>query len=171
MGRLRPADVLAGIGGAVLLGSLWLKWYGLDARALIRGGDSKRGALNVLDTFSTPDLSAWQAFSAIDILLAVAALLAIGVPISSALARSPAKPVAFALLASVAGFVAVLLVLFRIVDQPGSNALITVKSGAWIGMAGAVLALVGSSLALADDSTPGATPPQVPRRRVPSTNS
>jgi hypothetical protein len=168
MGRLRPADVLAGIGGVVLLGSLSLSWYGINVGALIRGGSpAGDGVLNVLNTFSTPDITGWQAFSVIDILLALAALLAIGVPVTSALARSPAKPVAFALLATVAGFLAVLLVLYRIVNQPGSNAVVTVKAGAWIGLAGAVLAFAGSWLALADDSTPGAVPPQVPRRPAP----
>ena len=168
MGRLRPADVLAGIGGVVLLASLWLDWYGIDVGALIRGANpAGDGVLSVLNTFSTPELTGWQAFSVVDILLALAALLAIGVPVTSALAHSPAKPVAFALLATVAGALAVLLVLYRIVDQPGSNALVTVKAGAWIGLTGAILAFVGSWLALADDSTPGATPPQVPRRPAP----
>jgi hypothetical protein len=165
--RLRPADVLAGIGGAVLLGSLWLHWYGLDAGALIRGDDSHSTGWTLYAPLGGYGATAWQAFSVIDVLLAIAALLAIGVPVSSVLARSPAMPVAFALLATVGGAIAVLLVLYRIVDQPGSNALVAVKAGAWIGLAGAVITLVGSWLALADDSTPGAVPPQVPRRPAP----
>jgi hypothetical protein len=167
MSRLRPADVLAGVGGIVLLGSLWLKWYAFDAHALVPRNDfSSDGVLNLLNTFS-PDLTAWEAFSVTDVLLALFALLAIGVPLTSALARGPAKPVAFTVLGSVGGVLAVLLVLYRLLDQPGSNALVAVKAGAWIGLAGAVLTLLGSWLAMADDRTPGAAPPQVPRRPAP----
>ena len=168
MNRPRPADVLAGVGGVVLLGSLWLKWYGFDADALVPKGELEGPAKNLVDTaLATADITAWQAFSVTDVLLALFALLAIGVPLTSALARRPAKPVAFTVLGSVGGVLAVLLVLYRLVDQPGSNALVAVKAGAWIGMAGAVLTLVGSWLAMADDRTPGAAPPQVPLRPAP----
>jgi uncharacterized membrane protein len=145
--RMRPADWLAGIGGLVLLVSLWLPWYGADAAALSQ--------------------TAWQAFSELDVLLALLALPAIGVPVSAALSKGPATPVAFALIASCASALAVLLVLFRLIDQPGSNELVTVEYGAWIGLAGAVLAFAGSWLALADEHTKGVAPPQVPVRPAP----
>ena len=88
-----------------------------------------------------PDITAWQAFSEIDVLLALFALPAIGVPISAALSKVPTAPVAFTVISTCASFLAVLLVLFRLLDQPGSNALVAVKYGAWIGLAGALLAL------------------------------
>jgi hypothetical protein len=166
MNRPRPADWLAGIGGVVLLGSLWLNWYGLDVGAL--APEQERGTLGFLNTFTgPPQATAWQAFSVTDILLAIAALLAIGVPLTSALAKTTAKPVAFTVLSSCGGAIAVLLVLYRIVNQPGSNELLAVKAGAWIGLAGAILTLVGSWLAMADETTPGAVPPQVPLRPAP----
>ncbi len=173
MNRLRPGDVVAGIGGVVLLGSLWLKWYGFDPNGLVPTTINGRpGPPLAISRFTgagrlVPDITAWQAFSVIDILLALLALLAIGVPLTSALARGPAKPIAFAVLSSLGGALAVLLVLFRIVDQPGSNALVAVKAGAWIGLAGALITFAGSWLAMADDSTPGAVPPPIPRRPAP----
>jgi hypothetical protein len=160
--RLRPADAVAGAGGVVLLGSLWLKWYGIDPGAFADAGTLVSPALAEI-----PSIDAWQAFSIVDILLALLALLAIGVPLTSAFARGPAKPVAFALLSSVGGALAVLLVLFRIVDQPGSNALVAVEAGAWVGLAGALITFAGSWLALADESTPGAVPPQLSVRAAP----
>jgi hypothetical protein len=159
--RLRPADVLAGIGGAVLLGSLFMKWYGFDASALAPGVAGR------LLSRSVPAVTAWQAFSITDVLLAAVALLGIAIPLVTAVSTSPAKPVALTVITSVAGTLGVLLVLYRIVDQPGDNALVAVETGAWIGLAGAVLTLVGAWLAMADESTPGAVPPQVPRRPAP----
>ena len=168
MSKLRPADWLAGLGGLILLGSLWLKWYGPDFSGLLPKG--ARGAhvlvVNGAQPFA-PDLTAWQAFSVLDVILALIALLAIAVPVVTAFATSPAKPVALSLLASVFCALAALLILYRIVNQPGSNALVAVKPGAWIGFAGALIACAGSWLALADERTPGAAPPQVPLRPAP----
>jgi hypothetical protein len=166
--KLRPADYLAGIGGVILLGSLWLHWYGPDFSGLLPKGE--KGApflvVNGEQPFA-PDLTAWQAFSVLDVILALIALLAIAVPVVTALSNGPAKPVAVSLLSSVFSALAVLLVLYRIVDQPGSNALVAVKPGAWIGFAGALIAFAGSWLALADERTPGAAAPQVPVRPAP----
>jgi hypothetical protein len=156
--RVRPADWLAGIGGLILFVSLWLKWYGIDDSAF---GGVVAGQGNV------PSASAWQALSEIDVLLALIALPAIGVPISAALSKVPTAPVAFTVVATCASFLAVLLVLFRLLDQPGSNELVAVKYGAWIALVGALLAFVGSWLAMADEHTPGAVPPRLPIRPAP----
>jgi hypothetical protein len=162
LSRVRSADWVAGIGGLVLFVSLWLKWYGIDGGALTDGP-----TVAAIGTTPIPSITAWQAFSEIDVLLALFALPAIGVPISAALSKGPAAPVAFTVIASCASFLAVLLVLFRLLDQPGSNELVAVRYGAWIGLAGAVLAFVGSWLAMADEHTPGAVPPQLPVRPAP----
>ena len=69
--------------------------------------------------------------------------------------------------ANTAIFTVVNAVLLRPLPFPNSNELVAVKYGAWIGLAGAVLALVGSWLAMADDTTPGAVPPQLPVRPAP----
>ena len=156
--RVRPADWPAGIGGLILFASLWLHWYGIDPHAF---GGIIAGQGNV------PDVTAWQAFSELDVILALLAIPAIGVPISAALSKGPAVPVAFTVIATTASFLAVLLVLIRLVNQPGSNELVAVKYGAWVGLAGALLALVGSWLAMADEHTPGAVPPQLTVRPAP----
>ncbi len=163
LSRVRSADWVAGIGGLVLFVSLWLHWYGIDASALAPPKGLPSGA----QPFVAPDITAWQAFSEIDVLLALFALPAIGVPLSAALSKVPTAPVAFTVIATTASFFAVLLVLFRLLDQPGSNELVAVKYGAWVGLAGAILALVGSWLAMADEHTPGAVPPQLTVRPAP----
>jgi hypothetical protein len=162
MRRLRPADVLAGIGGLVLFGSLFLTWYG---RVFLTPGE--------LGSSGEPryPVSAWRAFSVIDVVLAAIAVLAIAIPLAVALLpRRVSLPVTLAILTSVAGIVATLLVIFRLIFQPGPNALlafVVVRPGAWVGFAGALLVTAGGWLSLADERTPGAVPPRVPRRPAP----
>ena len=97
LSRVRPADWLAGIGGLVLFGSLWLKWYGIDGGALTDGP-----TIAAIGSTSIPDINAWQAFSEIDVLLALFAIPAIGVPVSAALSKGPATPVAFTVISTCA---------------------------------------------------------------------
>ena len=60
------------------------------------------------------------------------------------------------------GWLGVLLVGFRLLDNPGP-----LRAGAWLALAGALLAWVGSWLSMRDESTPGAAPPDLPRRPAP----
>jgi uncharacterized membrane protein len=161
MGQLRPFDLVAGLGGVMLLVSLFLHWYGIDV-------PEGHPALT-----STADMTAWQAFAVIDVLLAAAALLAIAVPVITAVSRGPAKPVAIAVVATTVCPLALLLVIFRLLDHVGPLEVLglevsfSLRLGAWLGLAGALIAAVGSFGALKDESTPGAEPPEVPRRPAP----
>ena len=70
------------------------------------------------------------------------------------------------MLGSAFGWIAILLVLFRIVDAPVDG--FELRYGAWLALAGAIIAWVGSWLSLRDESTPGAVAPDVPVRPAPS---
>jgi hypothetical protein len=150
---MRRAEPLAGLGGILLLVSLFLPWYG------------EQQAPQNLTVSGGFDPSAWQAFTVIDIVLALLALVAIAVPIVSALSEGPAKPVAIEVIGSAFGWVAVVLVLWRIVDAPADG--LDPRFGIWLGLAGAVIAWVGSWLSLSDESVPGAVAPSVPVRPAP----
>jgi hypothetical protein len=156
MGRLRPVDLVAGAGGLVLLASLFLRWYGVDAGI---------GALEEIPGGDDRGLTGWQSFTAIDVLLALVALLAVAVPLAAAAVRGPALPVALTVIGTVLGALAALLVALRLLIAPGWA--VDLRLGAWVGLAGALLACAGSFLALKDESTPGAVPPDVPRRPAP----
>jgi hypothetical protein len=136
---MRPGEIVAGLGGLVLLVALLMPWYG--------------------------DATAWEAMSVIDILLALAAVVALALPVVSASSKGPAKPIGHAVIATVTSALATLLVLFRLLDDPGP-----LRAGAWLGLAGVLAALAGAWLAMRDESTPGAAPPDVPRRPVPPPN-
>jgi hypothetical protein len=138
---MRRAEPVAGLGGILLLVSLFLPWYGPG------------------------NVTGWQAFAVIDVLLALLALLAIAVPVVSAAASGPAKPIAVAVLASALGWIAVLLVVFRLLELPDGFG--ELRYGAWLALAGALIAWIGSWMSMRDESTPGAVPPDVPRRPAP----
>jgi hypothetical protein len=157
MTRLRPADLGAGAAGAALLVVLFLPWYG------VRGVPARAGWTAYAPLAGNP--SGWQAFGVVDILLAVAAALAIAVVAVTAVAHGPAKPVGSAVIATVAAAIAVLLVLWRLLDPP--HGFYTRHYGVWLGLGVAALMLAASFAALHDERTPGAVPPDVPRRPAP----
>jgi hypothetical protein len=104
--RLTPGDISAGVGGIVLLVSLWLNWYGVSVN--VRGFSASSSA------------SGWEVLTTIDIILFLIALAAIVlVATKAAGALPPDVPVSTVLLAL--GALAVLLVLFRIIDTPAPS--------------------------------------------------
>jgi high-affinity Fe2+/Pb2+ permease len=135
MRRLRGSDLVAAAGAVALLAALFLDWYS--------------GA------------SAWQAFSVLDVVLALLALVPLAVAPLQATRDSPSLPVAFSVLAVVAGALAALLIAYRIVNQPGPNDAVDVQAGAWIGLAAAVVSSGGGWRSMHDEAMPG-----VPRRPV-----
>ena len=136
--RLSQGELIAGIAGLVLLIDLWLKWYGVSVNA---GGLLKNFNVGV-------SANAWQAFSLIDIILFLVALIAIGVAVMRGLNRMPDMPYPPATLVAVAGGIALLLILFRIIDTPvdthGVSGIdVSRKIGVWIGLLAAAAVTYG----------------------------
>jgi hypothetical protein len=128
--RLSTGELIAGISGVVLLIDLWFKWYGVKVSGA--GGALKNFSIGVSAT-------AWQAFGFIDILLFLIALIAIGVAVLRAMDRMPEMPYPAATLVAGAGALALLLIIFRIIDTPvdtgGVSGIdVTRKIGVWIGL-------------------------------------
>ena len=131
MRRLRAAEWIAGAGGAGLLAALWLDWYS--------------------------DTSAWRAFAVLDVALALLALVPLALVVLQATRESPALPSAFSALTFVAGALAALLILYRIIDPPVRG----VETGAWIGLAAAVVAAAGGWRSLGDEAHHGTARPPI----------
>jgi carbon starvation protein CstA len=142
IGRLRDGEWIAGVGGLALLASLFLGWYS--------------GA------------SAWQAFSVLDVVLALLALVPLALVVLQATRESPSLPVAFSVLTTLAGALATLLILYRILNQPGPNDRVAVELGAWIGLAAAAIAAVGGWRSLREEEIPGLPLPPVEELPVPA---
>jgi hypothetical protein len=146
MFRVRTGEIVAGVAGAVLLLSTFLEWYTVRGRA--------------------EGLTAWGAFSFVDLLVALVAVLGIALAASQVIGRGPALPVALGVITTTLGLAATLLVLYRILNQPGPNDVIGVALGAWIGLAASLGVFLGAWLSLSDErSRPADPPPPVPERR------
>jgi hypothetical protein len=117
LSRLRRGELLAAAGGLALLVVMFLDWYSV-------GG---------VDGVRLQGATAWQSFGVLDVILALVALLGILLALFAASQRSPALPAATGVITSAAGMLALLLVLYRILNQPGPNGLVEVKYGAFLG--------------------------------------
>jgi hypothetical protein len=131
--RLRAGEWIAALGGAALLGSLFLPWYAAG----------------------TVESSAWEALAATDILLAVVAAFAVSLFVVTATQRVPAVPIALAGLVTFAGIVGLVLVLVRTAWLPDFAD--SREWGIWLGLAGALAIVIGGWLAMHDErlSKPG----------------
>jgi hypothetical protein len=146
MRRVRIGEIVAGAAGVVLLLSMFLSWYSVNSR-----DDS---------------LSAWAAFSVVDILIALIALLGIALALSEVIGRGPALPVAIGVVTTTLALAGTLLVLYRIINQPGPNDLISVDAGAYVGLLATAGVFLGAWLSLSDERPrPADPPPPEPQRR------
>jgi hypothetical protein len=148
--RLRAGEWLAAAGGILLIVSLFLSWWEVPVDLPAAEIDSTK--------------SAYQALSVIDILLTLIALLAISLPVLQATQDAPNKPVGAAVLTVVAGALAVLLALFRLIDSPIDGA--STVAGPWVALVAAIALTAGAWLSLAAEYVRGLPPDLEPELRA-----
>jgi heme A synthase len=141
MRRVRAGELVAGGAGLVLLAAMFLNWYS------IRGRDDS--------------LTAWSAFSVVDILLAVVALLGIALAVSEVVGRGPSLPVALAVITTTLALAGTLLLAYRIVNQPGPNDVVEVEAGAWLGFVAAIVIASGGWRSMHIEPVAGAPLPPI----------
>ncbi len=125
--RLRAGEWIAGISGLVLLVALFLPWYSDDA-------GSRTG---------------WQSLGALDVVLAIVALSALAIPVVTAVHRVPALPLAHQSLTTLAGLLAVVLVLIRVLNVP--DWAVERDWGLLVGLAGTLGIAAGGLIAMRDE--------------------
>lgn len=103
--RLNDGEKAAGLGGIILLISLWLDWYSVSVHGFGVGGS----------------VNAWDAFSVIQIILFLTALAAIGAAIIKGTDSSIELPVAASSLVAALGALSVVLILYRLISTPGGS--------------------------------------------------
>jgi uncharacterized membrane-anchored protein len=125
--RLRSGELIAGASGLVLWVALFLPWYADEA-------GSRTG---------------WQSLGALDVVLAVVGLAALAIPVLTAFYRAPAVPLAHECLTVLAGGLALLLVLIRVLNMPdwadGR------EPGLWVALAATFGVMAGALVAMRDE--------------------
>src|SRR3954447_24533933 len=138
--RVRPFDWVAGLTGVALLVALFLPWYDL----------------------SDGSLSAWTAFAFVDIWLGLTALLAIAIPVVTALRDSPAVPIAIQVFAEAWSWFAVLFAVWRAIDQPSGP--LDPTAMPWIALVITLLLAVAVWRSIRDERAPGLRSPPATER-------
>ena len=120
------------------------------------GRDIRQSARNCA---AKGERNAWQADGAVDRLMLVVLLVAIGAAIVAAFMRAAdrlvAPPRTPSAVAAVAGLTGALLLLYRILQPPGPNSGAVVKGAAWVGLVlVAILALAARIAAVAEREAP-----------------
>ena len=101
--RIRFGEMIAAVSGVVLFISLFLEWYNISGKGLAASAGSQ-------------GFSGWESLSFIDILLFIAAIIAVGVAVLRAMNNMPRLPASPGFILLVAGAIATLLVLYRIIS-------------------------------------------------------
>ena len=132
-----------GLGGLAVLVVTFLDWYELPGKETV---------------------SAWQAFAVTDVLLALAALMALAAFVLTALQPTAAVPLALASLTTLVSIVALLVVVIRVISPPDVNDLETAReTGAWLGLVAAGLLTGGCLASIRDERLPEPEHPVEPR--------
>jgi drug/metabolite transporter (DMT)-like permease len=129
--RLSAGDWIAAASGLLLAVSLFLNWYS--------------GA------------SGWEAFSIADIVFALAALMALAASVAAAARRTHASSIAMRSLSMLVCLPALLLILYRTIDPPGSGG-VDRELGAWLGLVGMLGCVGGVFRAMRDEGPPRRDP-------------
>ena len=138
MGRLSQGQMVAAVGGIVLLVAMWLPWVGISGPSLPSG-------LGGIDTSTSDNI--WKS-SSLDVYLVITAVVAL-LPALMALTDSAEEFSFVSAAALLLGVVAVILVIaFLTVDFPDGG---DRKYGAFVGLGGAIVIAVGGFRAMQEE--------------------
>jgi uncharacterized membrane protein len=122
LSRVSPPELVAGLCGLGLLIALFVPWFDGD--------------------------DAWQALTVIDLLLALVGAAAAALPLIAASNAKPDAPITATALTTLGGIVATLLVLFRLLDPPGTASR---DVGLYLGMLAALGVAAAAWRSMADE--------------------
>jgi hypothetical protein len=169
LGRLRRGEWLAGLSAAGLLVVLFFDWFSLG---------SANGRRVVVIGSGPGGVDGWGSlgwFAVLLLLLAIFAGLAVAV-LTAMPAQSAAIPVGSTVLATILGAIGVVVIVVRLIFQPGlgigaPGAFVDVEEGAWLGLLLSLGIAAGGWLALRDERPPAGEGHQGPveTRPVPPT--
>jgi hypothetical protein len=149
LGKLRRGELIAAVGGLLLLIALFIvDWYSAGASVTLPLGTT----VSVQGDFGAWDGEGFLGFIANLIILA-AALSAVGLAVLTATARTVTLPVAASALTATLGIAAVVMVLLRMIFQPGPNELIDLKFGILLALIASLIVSYGGWDSMKEEGT------------------
>jgi hypothetical protein len=148
LSKVKGGQLIAAIGGLVLLISLlFLNWYGVGSEVETPFGNFSVGA----------DFGAWDGqgfFGTIaNLIILAAGVAAVSLALLTAGSRTVALPIAGSAVTAGLGLAAVVLILARMVLQPGPNEIVNVKFGIFVALVGALLVAFGGWQSMQEEGT------------------
>ena len=140
LGRVRAGELVALAGAALIVVSLFERWY--------------EGPAGTLD--------AWDTFGPAVVLLLLVAIAAVALFAVNVAERAPVIPVVVEVAAIPLAVAATIAAVVRVLERPDGATSVCI--GAWLALAGAVAVLVGTWYAMRDEHR-GLYPPATPAPR------
>jgi hypothetical protein len=165
MSRISFGEMVAAVSGLALFIFMLLPWFGVEATADLGGQEVSVGGGTT---------NAWESFGAIDLLLFLVVILAVAMAIARAAGAMPSGlPAPPGLIVAGIGALAVILILYRLIDPPGTEIEgsggeidVTRKIGVFLGLIAAGGITYGGYTAMNERASgqapPAAPPPQPP---------
>jgi hypothetical protein len=151
--RLRAVDWFSGLFGAALIGLLWAPWYKAlvaptaAAATITRGGITYVAASDAVGSFN-----AWQSMAVNDVIFLIAGLAGVGLFVATLTQDTPAIPITAAVFACLAGLLASVLAVIRVIWPPDLGPGPTVReAGVWLAMDAAIGLFVAAGFAMRDE--------------------
>ncbi len=149
--KLRTGELVAAVGGVVLLVAMFfVNWYEISG---FGGLIEQFGNAVGVDT----GIKAWdgQGFlgTIANLVILAAAVAAIALAVLTATSRSPGLPVAASALTAGLGIGAVVMILGRMVFQPGPNEVVDLKFGILLALIGAAVVAYGGWRSMQEEGT------------------
>ena len=135
--RLRGGEIVAGFGGVVLFGAMFLPWFGNHSPFCVQ-----------LEGFPCGhDFNAWEAFGLTDIVLLLAALAGIVTALAATNAKTDTQITSASMTVPVAAL-GTLLSLYRVLEPPGN---LDARVGLFVGLGACAAVTYGSWRAVRND--------------------
>jgi hypothetical protein len=150
LARLRFGDWVMGLGGLALALVMFLDWYELPEDVVFISGGVQ--------------FSAWESFAVNDVILALAALMALTAVFLTATQPTAAVPLALASLTTLVAVIALVLVTVRVIWTPDVEGLDTDRTtGVWLGLVATSVLVAGCLASIRDERMPRPEQPVEPR--------
>jgi hypothetical protein len=149
LGKLRRGELIAAAGGLLLLIALFFfDWYNAGTSITLPLGNT----VSVSGDFGAWDGEGFFGFIANLVILA-AALSAVGLAVLTATSRTVALPVAASAITAALGIAAVVMVLLRMLFQPGPNEFVSLKFGILLALIAALVVAYGGWISMREEGT------------------